>query len=288
MSTYSPGVVSVIIPTCDRGELFYQAVYSVLKQSYKNIEVIIVDDNSTIPLNSDQFETQIPIKYHRNNENLGGAKSRNIGFDLSSGEYVCFLDDDDTYAETKIECLMKELLTDNSLDVVFGKIIKKSNPARSMNLKYLDKHGFIKSMEAIGYLHTNASLIKRDVFQQVRFDEALEKFQDTQLHIELVNKFKCKYVNTTAAFWNDNHGLNQITDMVTENQFLRSITNYKRLKENLTRRNSINLYYRIYMFLKLTYMKGQFSQRFESPEKVKLSIIEKMFVSIVGVVKKKV
>ncbi|WP_413691537.1 glycosyltransferase family 2 protein [Psychromonas sp. KJ10-2] len=132
MKPNSISLVSIILPTHNRGELFVKAINSVLNQTYQNIEIIIIDDFSLNPPNLKCFQTSIPIIYHRNNKNLGGAKSRNIGFDLSNGQYICFLDDDDTYISNKIEVLLNELEKDYSVGAVFGKVIKSSLPSREM------------------------------------------------------------------------------------------------------------------------------------------------------------
>lgn len=263
MKSHTTGLVSIIVPTYDRGELFVHAINSLLMQTYKKLEIIIVDDCSSTPPDLNCFQTIKPIIYHRNNKNLGGAKSRNIGFDISNGEYIGFLDDDDTYIPNKIEVLLKELEEDESVGAVFGKIIKKSQPSREIKRKYLNNN-IIKSLKGIGYLHTNTSLIRREVFEKIRFDEDLNKFQDTQLHIELINKFKCKYIPLPVAYWNDVHGSIQITDMNTKKQFIQSIENYKKLIISLTNSNSINFEYKFYMRLKLCYMKITFYKKYFS------------------------
>ena len=263
MKSHTTGLVSIIVPTYDRGELFTHAINSLLMQTYKNLEVIIVDDFSSTPPDFNCFQTIKPIIYHRNYKNLGGAKSRNIGFDISNGEYICFLDDDDTYIPNKIEVLLKELEEDESLGAIFGKIIKKSQPSREIKRKYLNNNNIIKSLKGIGYLHTNTSLIRREVFEKIRFDEELDKFQDTQLHIELVNKFKCKYIPIPVAYWNDVHKSSQITDMNTKKQFIKSLENYKKLIESLTNSKSISFGYQFYMRLKLCYMKIMFYKKFK-------------------------
>ena len=98
--------VSIIVPSYKRNrELFSRAIESLLAQSYENIEIVVVDDNAKLELleyrqalsdyiqetNSDK------IKYIQNQENLGGALSRNVGIEKATGEYINFLDDEDKY-----------------------------------------------------------------------------------------------------------------------------------------------------------------------------------------------
>lgn len=93
-------LVSIIIPTHNRYESLIRAVKSCLHQSYKNIEVIIIDDNySNVNLRNKiihQFGyTNHRIKLILSNEDLGATNARNIGIKNSRGKYISFLDDDD-------------------------------------------------------------------------------------------------------------------------------------------------------------------------------------------------
>jgi len=103
--------ISVIIPTFNRSSSVKFAVYSVLKQTYKNLEVIVVDDNG---LGSEQnlltkeamqelLINDQRVKYIELEKNSGGSIARNIGIEVSGGKYISFLDDDDEYYSTKLE-----------------------------------------------------------------------------------------------------------------------------------------------------------------------------------------
>lgn len=94
--------VSVIIPTYNRANSIDQSIQSVLNQTYKNIELIIIDDGSTdsTQKNLKKYDRQLKIVCQ---ENRGPASARNHGVSLSSGEIIAFLDSDDTWNSTKIE-----------------------------------------------------------------------------------------------------------------------------------------------------------------------------------------
>lgn len=100
-------LVSVIIPTYGRFEVLFRAINSVLNQTYKNIEIIVVDDN----FNDQELRMKIKqkikleyqnIKYIEPNRHLGGALARNLGVEYALGQYLAFLDDDDEYMPNKI------------------------------------------------------------------------------------------------------------------------------------------------------------------------------------------
>ncbi|WP_167373122.1 glycosyltransferase family 2 protein [Halorubrum ezzemoulense] len=104
--------VSVIIPTYNRPDLLLDAVESVIKQTYKNIELIVVDDNSDqniqniVENNMSGYSKSIEVLTH--NKNMGQNQARNTGIKKSSGEYIALLDDDDVWKEEKIEKQVKK------------------------------------------------------------------------------------------------------------------------------------------------------------------------------------
>ena len=120
--------VSVIIPTYKRSEFLARAIESVLNQTYKNIEIIVIDDNypdSNYRIQTEEslieYIEKKSIIYHKNKTNLGGALARNEGINIASGYYVAFLDDDDIYEENKIDYQVK-YMAENNLDVSFTNV----------------------------------------------------------------------------------------------------------------------------------------------------------------------
>lgn len=99
--------VSVIIPTYNRAGVLGRALRSVAAQTYKDYEVLVVDDGSTDDTKSvvqvwrDEFNSA--LKYIKYAENRGGAAARNAGLQASRGEYIAFLDADDEWLPPKLE-----------------------------------------------------------------------------------------------------------------------------------------------------------------------------------------
>ncbi len=96
-------LVSVIIPTYNRAKLIPAAVASVVSQSYKNFEIVVVDDGSTDDTKKviRNLQTGNDIKYIYS-ENGGPAHARNIGMRSAQGKYIAFLDSDDLYYPYKL------------------------------------------------------------------------------------------------------------------------------------------------------------------------------------------
>ena len=136
-------LVSVVIPTYNRAKLVCEAILSVLNQTYKNIEIIVVDDGSTdntreeiltqikgklIYTNDREFElitknknnrSEIKLKYIYQ-ENSGVSSARNTGIRNAKGEYIALLDSDDLFLPRKIEMQVREFLNSSqSIGAIF-------------------------------------------------------------------------------------------------------------------------------------------------------------------------
>ena len=99
-------LVSIITPAYNADAYIEEMICSVLSQTYTNWELIIVDDASTDETKtiiSKYLQCDTRIRYVRNNKNNGPAKSRNKGIDASFGEYIAFLDSDDSWLPKKLE-----------------------------------------------------------------------------------------------------------------------------------------------------------------------------------------
>jgi glycosyltransferase involved in cell wall biosynthesis len=94
--------VSVVIPTYNRPDMLGEAVASVLAQTYRDFELLIVDDGSDPPSRQVVESVGDPRVHYRYQENAGRSAARNAGIALASGEYVAFLDDDDLWLPEKL------------------------------------------------------------------------------------------------------------------------------------------------------------------------------------------
>ena len=117
--------ISVIIPNYNYARYLDQAIQSVLKQSYDNLELIVVNNGSTD--NSleilEKYEHEIRLV---NQPNLGQSGARNSGLSLSTGEFIAFLDADDFWEPTKLE--MQSMLMDSATQLVYCGISPFKDP----------------------------------------------------------------------------------------------------------------------------------------------------------------
>lgn len=100
-------ILSIIIPTYNRNEYIVKLLDKLHNQMKDNVEVIVVDDHSDIPLEKSWF------KYIYLDENSGGASvPRNVGLDNAKGKYICFVDADDMVSDDYIETILEKTKED--------------------------------------------------------------------------------------------------------------------------------------------------------------------------------
>ena len=117
-NTKSP-LVSVVIPTKNRKNLLSMAINSVLNQTYKNIQLIVQDNNSTDGTADvmAKFQEDEKVEYFRESRDLTMTENWNTGYQHVRGDYFVRLDDDNVYANNFIESSLRAIKT-NNLDLV--------------------------------------------------------------------------------------------------------------------------------------------------------------------------
>ncbi|MBW4084527.1 glycosyltransferase family 2 protein [Paenibacillus sp. S150] len=192
--------VSVIIPTYKRSEFLTRAIDSILNQTYKHIEIIVVDDNHPESDYRKQTENKISryidgnlIIYHKNSTNMGGALARNEGIHIASGDYITFLDDDDVYEEQKIETQIMYMHT-NNLDVSFTNV-KICNISGDLvdyrEHKYVNdlSNGELLKQHILHHLTpTDTYMFKREVLQDLNGFDNVSMGQEFRLMLKAIEK----------------------------------------------------------------------------------------------------
>ena len=157
-------LVSVIIPVYNYERYLGEAIESVLNQTYRNLEVIVVDDGSTDRSSevAKSFADRGVRYLYQDHEGIGPA--RNTGVELAQGDFIAFLDADDRWPEEKLERQLSVFENDPALEMVFGQALQLYNgPEWEAGVK--DKNppaaGMVPGMVA------GTMLIKRDAFLRV-------------------------------------------------------------------------------------------------------------------------
>lgn len=222
-------LVSVIIPTYKRPDTLSRAIESVLFQSYKNIEVIIVDDNNPetkfrnmTEKFMEKYKKDSRIVYIKHENNKERCAARNTGLEHSKGEYLMFLDNDDEFHKTKIESQVRNL---EHLDESWGlnytryvrkngkKIVAISAEKRSGNL-------LVEALKRNLFIHAGSNLmVRRSVIETIgNFDENISINEDIEFVSRALTKYKLAFV--------DNMGLTVYVDSEKTPNFNEITDNY--------------------------------------------------------------
>lgn len=198
--------VSVIITTYNNQGSLTRAIDSVLNQTYKNIEIIVVDDNGnntdgrtrTEKL-MDKYKDNSLVKYICHYKNSNGAVARNTGIRNSTGDYISFLDDDDEYLNTKIEKqidLLKKL--DSSYaGIVCGVLIKRFGvevkTISNERKKDLKRELLLKNFN----LGTGSNIfIKSSIIKELNgFNKNFIRHQDIEFMIRVLRNYRLEIDN---------------------------------------------------------------------------------------------
>ena len=215
---YCNPLVSVIIPTYKRPDTLDRAINSVLNQTYKNIEIFVVDDNNpetegrirTIE-KMKEFEDEPRIHYIKQPHNMNGSVARNTGARMSKGEFIAFLDDDDEYLPEKIESQLKrfsELPEDYA--VCYNRYYAvKPGGKRHLNSETREGDQYMAALtRELSFQAGSNMLIKRGAFEEINgFDESFIRSQDKEIVTRLLKKYKIACCQTPGliAYMHHNH-----------------------------------------------------------------------------------
>ena len=192
--------ISVIIPTFNRGKLIANSIKSVLNQTIKNLEIIIVDDGSTDNTKEviDKFQDR-RIKYIKLDKNQGASNARNIGIKAAKGRYISFQDSDDIFYPNKLEIQLNNIINKKS-DLDFCKINVLYNSTynylvpSSIREKRFESGDFFTELISNGnFISTQSILVKKSFMKEFLFDQNMPRLQDYDVILRMVPKVKISY-----------------------------------------------------------------------------------------------
>ena len=195
-------LVSVIIPTYNSGRFIAQAVQSVLDQTYRQFEIIIIDDGSTDATRDVLREFNAHIRYCYQ-ENRGPSAARNAGIEIAGGDYICFLDADDTWMPNKLEVQLAFMAKHDDISLVFSDMEERDLDKR-LPTSFLEKKVFrsnivsqipiqdtFKKLLIENFVLTSTVMARKDCFVKAGlFDESLRVSEDRDLLLRITAYFK--------------------------------------------------------------------------------------------------
>ena len=270
-------LISVYIPTYNRLELLKRAVQSVQDQTYKNFEIIIVDDNSsdgTQDFLVGLAKVDSRIRYFFKDKNSGACVSRNIAINLAQGELITGLDDDDYFLPHRLEFFLDYWVNRKREDSIalFTSNIKseKSNQAKEHSLfskKYFKKDDLLFANYVGNQIFTETKTLR----QVSGFDESFCMWQDLELWYRVGDLGNFEHVDKPTYFFDTSHLYGRISEAKSEKIF--------KTVEQFSEKNQLNNFKKRMLNNHLYNYKVIHKDRFANfiKEILKLSIIMRNF-----------
>ena len=197
-------LISVVITTYKREtEILKRAVDSVLKQTYQNLELIVVDDSpESYELREEVKEYMLAmpderVMYYQHSKNMGACAARNTGIKIAKGKYLAFLDDDDAWLPNKLELQYSKIKEGYELVYCNNYIVNQVDETRNL-IKTKEVEGKVFDELIIGNFigSTSFPLLDRDAVIDVGcFDVEMRSAQDYDLWLRIAKKYRVGYVD---------------------------------------------------------------------------------------------
>ena len=195
---YQNSIVSIIIPTFNSEKYIERCINSLQKQSYSQVEIIVVDDGSTDSTGKildeiSRSDSRIKVLHQKN---TGVSNARNLGIQTATGQWIMFCDSDDEYPEYAVERLLGDAVQD-VYDVISGShtVVTKSGTRKYVNIEpheFHDKDSIVKY-----FLYEGAErnfiwerIYKKSLFENIKFKPG-RYYEDLLLTIDL-----CREINS--------------------------------------------------------------------------------------------
>ena len=201
MTTKTP-IISILMCNYNYGKYITSALESVYRQTYPNLELIIIDDcseDNSVDIIKKYInnKTKIKVNLKINKKNQGISYARNEALNIAKGEYILFLDSDDTIPENYIENMFRTAVINNA-DVVYGDMKSFGIQKGEINFPEYDQHTLLL------YNYVNiSSLVKKEKIGIQKFDLELNKtaLEDYDFWLGLSLK-KLKFVKANNTYLN--------------------------------------------------------------------------------------
>ena len=189
-------MVSVIIPTYNRSKTIERSIYSVLNQTYKDLELIVVDDCSND--NTKQVVDSITderLRYIKLESNSGACVARNKGIEAAKGQFIAFQDSDDEWMPDKLEEQLK--CFELGADFVFCGFIRFDEENNQFPYKFRGESRFFSQKELVveSRVSTQTIIGKKQAVMSTLFDPSFPRMQDYDFIIRASENYKIYYLD---------------------------------------------------------------------------------------------
>ncbi len=206
-------MISVIMPVYRANKYIFQAVNSVLKQTYSNLELIIIDDyglDGSVESVKNTFSDN-RIKYYLNDRNMGIAYSRNLGLDVANGEYIAFMDDDDLAPLNRLKIEIEFLENNPEIDAVGGRycVIDENDNIIRYSDDTLQNHNYLKAcLMFYDPLGNGSMLFRKSIVKDnhIRFMNNCQGMEDYRFWVDFSQFGKISNLKEVMLYWRNIEG----------------------------------------------------------------------------------
>ena len=188
--------VSVIIHTFNNEKFIAETIESVLKQTYNDYEIIVVDDGSEDGTRDVLLPYMQDIRYHYK-ENGGIASAKNAGISLSNSEFIAFLDHDDLWVPDKLKIQMEHFSSNPQVGLVYAKYTSFRNDKELRTKPEKGYSGWIfKELLSKSFIQTSTVMVKRECLNAVGpYDESFTLGDEYDMFLRVAKRFQCGFVD---------------------------------------------------------------------------------------------
>jgi len=188
-------LISIVMPAYNAERYIEESITSVINQTYKNWELIVIDDGSkdnTVPIIKKMVQNDPRIKLYTNNKNLGVSATRNKAVSLSNGSWIAFLDSDDMWEEAKLDKQMR-MVVNRKADFIFtvssfidedGRIYKGQ-----FNVPYIVSFHKLKKQNVIS---CSSVLTKKKYLEDIKMEKD-DMHEDYAVWLRILRKYTVAY-----------------------------------------------------------------------------------------------
>jgi glycosyltransferase involved in cell wall biosynthesis len=198
-------LVSIIIPTYNTGRFLYEAIESVIGQSYNEWELIIIDDGSDIDIKEDliPYLKDERIKYIKK-ENSGVCDTRNLGAKMANGNFLCFLDADDIYLKDNLKEKVKYLKDNPEIPLIHANVEVVDKNSKPTGIYYKGLGGYVLDdlllWQTTVIPAPSSIMIRKTVFYEIgEWDINFSTAADQDFFFRICAKYKIGHINNVLT-----------------------------------------------------------------------------------------
>ena len=258
--------ISVIIPVYNAGKYISKTLESVLSQTFKDFELLCINDCSTdnsLDILEEFAKKDGRLKIINNEQNLGAALTRNVGIDCAKGEYIYFLDADDYIDENYLEVMLEKIEQENCEIVLNLSVINEAGAAATTykhpSMPKINPNG--EYLDNITTIHDAPCFIWARIYRKAFLDKYNLRFLNIHATDDVVfNAIVDMYVDKTFVFYGENYHYTVNNTSVTgiaksvDDRDLQHIKAHSMIYDYLKEHNKLDdrlKLFRVYPFMKV-------------------------------------